>query len=101
MMMLASLGGGGGTSAPHVFLRDMNWGKREKKMCDNGTHAHYMHIQADAGHSVGDTHTQTHTHAYMQRKPHGSRPIKLLIREPVTDGVVLYNALEMALEVFT
>ena len=37
------------------------------------THAHYMHIQADAGHSVAPTHTttptptptHTHTHAYM------------------------------------
>lgn len=41
-----------------------------------------------------------HTHTPMQRKPHGSRPIKPLIREPVTDGAGLYTTLEMALESF-
>lgn len=44
------------------FLEIRTGGKREKKMCDNGTHAHYMDIQADAGHSVGDTHTHTYMH---------------------------------------
>lgn len=72
-----------------------------------------MHIEADVGHAregvnicvrecVTDTQIYTNIHAQgeIKRKPHGSKPIKLLIREPVTDGAALYTTLEMALESF-
>lgn len=48
--------------------------------------------------SIYGTRRSTYTHAHTQRKPRGSKPIKLLISEPVTDGAALYTTLEMALE---
>lgn len=63
--------------------------------------------ESDAGHCravdnmcVNVTDRRAHTRGNVKQEPHDSRPIKPLIREPVTDGTALYATQDIALEYF-